>query len=50
MNAFISYSRKDEEIVQRLITNLEYYDVDIKFDGYIQLGDEWWDSILRDIK
>jgi hypothetical protein len=45
---FISYSRKDEEFVRRLATDLDGFDADVWIDVEdIRSGDDWSDSIQQ---
>ena len=47
---FISYARKDLDVVQRLRTGLERLRLDVWVDVRLSVGQEWWAVILEQIR
>jgi hypothetical protein len=50
MAIFLSYSRKDEEIVKVLAQGFDAAHKEVSFDHDLSGGDIWWDKILDNIR
>jgi hypothetical protein len=50
MTIFLSYSRKDEAVVQVLAQGFEAAHKEIWYDHDLTGGDSWWDTILNKIR
>jgi len=52
MNIFISYSRKDRELLENVVSQIQtiYSNDRVWYDKAIQGGDDWWNRILREIR
>src|SRR5919206_197385 len=50
MPFFISYSRRDEDVVKALTRGLEAAGVDVWRDHELHGGDSWWSVILERIR
>jgi hypothetical protein len=50
MQIFLSYSRKDEEVVKVLVQGLEAARHEVWVDQDLTGGDAWWDKILDNIQ
>lgn len=50
MTIFISYARRDEAAVQALHLDIERSRREVWFDGELEGGQSWWDTILASIR
>jgi hypothetical protein len=50
MSIFLSYARKDEEVVRVLVQGLEAVRQEVWVDHDLADGDAWWDKILDNIQ
>lgn len=48
--SFISYSRADKEMVERLVTSLRNDGMDVWYDNYIRGGENWEKKLKREIR
>ena len=46
---FVSYSRKDDKKVSKLIQALREIDHDVWYDKHLVGGQQWWDEIIKQI-
>lgn len=50
MKLFISYSRRNIDVVRSVVTNLEQAGHDVWFDRELLGGQDWWDALLQQIR
>ncbi|MFQ5597183.1 MAG: TIR domain-containing protein [Nitrospiria bacterium] len=47
---FVSYSRSNQQMIQKLVEDIEITGNDIWFDQTLTGGQPWWDNILKNIR
>lgn len=50
MALFISYSRLDRDMVEKLVNSVRLIDEQVWFDEHLAGGQEWWSEILKRIR
>lgn len=50
MSVFVSYSRLDKEVVDKLVNAVRLIDEQVWFDEHLAGGQEWWTVILKQIR
>src|SRR4051794_12468206 len=50
MAIFLSYSRKDEDVVRSLVQGFEAAEREVWFEHGLEGGDAWWDTTLKNIR